>query len=147
MLQIRFGQASAALLSSMVFALASPALASTLYPGHQPALQDSSPGGKNKHKGGIVGADGSIITGTGYSVSHDGTGEYTIDVPGGFFTTGCPVIMVTPAGANGETPIADDFDYITCGAGSGEVKMQIRIHGRKTGVLQDNAFHFLIMAP
>ena len=125
--------------------MASSAFASTLYPSH--GLQSSvPPGGHSKHKGGIVSADGSIVLGTGYSVSHDGTGEYTVDVPGGFFT-GCPVILVTPAGQNGQTPIADDFNYITCGAGSGEVKMQIRIRGRQDGALQDNAFHFLIMAP
>jgi len=79
-------------------------------------------------------------------VSHDDTGEYTIDVPAGFFTSTCPVILVTPAGQNGETPIPDDYNYITCG-GNGEVKMQVRIRGRKDGALQDNAFHFYMSEP
>jgi len=146
MLKTRYGQAAAALLSSLAFAIALPAFASALYPSH--ALQNSPPpGGRSKHKGGIVAGDGSIVLGSGYSVSHDATGEYTVDVPGGFFTSGCPVILVTPAGQNGQTPIMDDFNYITCGAGSGEVKMQIRIRGRQDGALQDNAFHFLMMVP
>jgi type 1 fimbria pilin len=126
-------------------AMASPAFASALYPSQ--ALQNPvPPGARSKHKGGIVSATGSIVGGTGYSVSHDGTGEYTIDVPAGFFGTTCPVILVTPAGQNGQTPIPDDFNYITCG-GAGEVKMQIRIRGRQDGTLQDNAFHFLMMVP
>jgi len=126
-------------------AMASPVFASALYPSH--ALQASvPPGGHSKHKGGIVAADGSIVTGSGFSVSHNGTGEYTLDVPGGFFT-GCPVILVTPAGIASHAPIPDDFNYITCGAGSGEVKMQIRIYSRTDGSLEDNAFHFLMMAP
>ncbi len=128
--------------------MASSAFASALYAGHEPGLQNSEPGARGKHKGGVVGADGSIILGTGFSVSHDGTGEYTLDVPGSVFGTSiCPVILVTPAGVNGHAPIADDFNYITCEAGDGEVKMQIRIYSRTDGALQDNGFHFLMMAP
>jgi len=135
-----------AVLASLL--MASSAVASNLYPSHAPGLQNSEPpGGRSKHKGGIVAADGSIITGSGFSVSHDGTGEYTIDVPGGYFTNGCPVIFVTPAGLNPHASIPNDFNYITCGAGSGEVKMQVRLYSRTDGSLQDNAFHFLIMAP
>jgi hypothetical protein len=48
---------------------------------------------------------------------------------------------------NPHASIPDDFNYITCGAGSGEVKMQVRIYSRTDGARQDNAFHFLIMAP
>ncbi|HEY1638673.1 MAG TPA: hypothetical protein VGF62_09125 [Rhizomicrobium sp.] len=126
-------------------AMASPVFASALYPGH--ALQNPvPPGARSKHKGGIVSATGSIVGGTGYSVSHDGTGEYTIDVPAGFFGSTCPVIMVTPAGIASHAPIPDDFNYITCG-GAGEVKMQIRIYSRTDGTLEDNAFHFLMMVP
>jgi hypothetical protein len=125
--------------------MASSAFASTVYPSH--ALQNPvPPGGKSKHKGGIVSATGSIVGGTGYSVSHDGTGEYTIDVPAGFFGSTCPVILVTPAGVASHAPIPDDFNYITCG-GAGEVKMQIRIYSRTDGALEDNAFHFLMMVP
>ncbi|MGA2759550.1 MAG: hypothetical protein ABSF08_04400, partial [Candidatus Cybelea sp.] len=55
-------------------------------------------------KAGIVGSDGSIIAGSNFSVSHDGTGEYTLDVPAGYFKN-CPAVMVTPAGVNGHAPI------------------------------------------
>ena len=95
-------------------------------------------------KGGVVAANGSIVLGTGFSVSHDGTGEYTIDVP---FFPDCPVVLVTPAGVNPHVPIADDYNYITCNTGGGEVKIQIRIYARNDGSLQDNAFHFLMAKP
>jgi hypothetical protein len=126
--------------------LASSAFASALYPGQPSGFHHLvKPGSKAKSKGGTVAADGSIGLGTGYSVSHDGTGEYTIDVPAGYFKE-CPLILATPAGFTSEFPIINDYNYITCG-GSGEVKMQIRIWGRKTGALQDNAFHFLMITP
>jgi hypothetical protein len=111
-------------------ALASSALASP---------PDSVPG--KGSKGGIVAADGSIVLGTGFSVSHDGTGEYTIDVP---FFPDCPVVLVTPAGTNGHAPIVNDYNYITCNTAGGEAKIQIRIYSRTDGSLQDNAFHFLM---
>jgi len=94
-------------------------------------------------KAGAVGSGGQVAAGSGYSVSHDGTGAYTIEVPAGFFH-GCPAVMVTPAGGNGDVPIANDYNYITCG-NHGAVKIQIRIVGRSTGNLQDNAFHFVMV--
>jgi len=93
-------------------------------------------------KAGIVGSDGSIVAGSNFSVSHDGTGEYTLDVPAGYFKN-CPVVMVTPAGVNGHAPIPDDYDYSACG-NNGEVKIQIRIYSRTDGSLQDNSFHFVM---
>jgi len=104
--------------------------------------------GPNHHKGpaikaGIVTGSGTIAAGTGFSVSHDGTGEYTLDVPAGFFKN-CPAIVVTPAGVNGHAPIPDDYDYSKCG-NNGEVKMQVRIYSRTDGSLQDNSFHFAML--
>ncbi len=131
-----------ALATSMV--MASSAFASALYPDQTGLHHSVSPGKKAKSKGGIVASDGSIVAGTGYSVSHDGTGEFTLDVPAGYFTD-CPVILVTPAGVDGHAPIVNDYNYITCG--NGEVKMQIRIWSRTDGTLQDNSFHFLMMDP
>jgi hypothetical protein len=93
--------------------------------------------------GGVVTATGQIVGGSGFTVSHDGTGKYTISVPSGFKT--CPVILVTPAGDNGDEPIANDFNYTTCG--NGAVKMQVQIYGRMSGALMDNSFHFLVIEP
>ena len=56
---------------------------------------------KKPSLGGVIGLSGQIVDGTGFTVSHDGTGKYTIDIPSGFKT--CPVILVTPAGGNGTT--------------------------------------------
>lgn len=96
---------------------------------------------KGAIKAGIVNTDGSIVSGTGFAVSHDGTGEYTIDIPAGLFKT-CPANMVTPGGVNGHAPIADVYDYISCGNGH-DVKFQVRIYSRTNGALQDNAFGFV----
>jgi hypothetical protein len=97
---------------------------------------------KSAVKAGVVGSDGSIIAGSNFSVSHDATGEYTLDVPAGYFKN-CPAVTVTPAGVNGHAPIPDDYDYYTCG-NNGEVKIQIRIYSRTDGSLQDNSFQFVM---
>lgn len=93
-------------------------------------------------RAGIVNSTGAIVQGTGFSVSHDGTGEYTLDVPPGKFAN-CPAITVTGSGINGHAPIADVYNYIMCG-NQGEVRAQIRIYARTNGALQDNAFHFVM---
>jgi hypothetical protein len=103
------------------------------------------PGKLGKPIAGIVNADGSINTGSGFSVSHDGTGKYTLDVPAGYFKR-CPAILATPWGYTSEFPIVDDYDYIICG-NLQEVRMQIRVWGRKTGAAQDNSFQFLMIQP
>jgi hypothetical protein len=123
---------------TMLLVVATSALASAFEP--QIRFQ---PDHKSATKAGVVGTTGSIVAGTGFSVSHDGTGEYTLDVPAGKFKN-CPVVLVTPAGLNGHAPIPDDYDYSTCG-NNGEVKIQIRIYSRTNGALQDNAFHFAMI--
>jgi hypothetical protein len=127
------------LTASLIFATSALASARLIV---VPDARFAQPDGK-KHavKAGIVAGDGSIVSGTGYSVSHDGTGEYTIDIPAGTFP-GCPAIMVIGAGVNAHAPIADVYNYITCG--SGEVKAQIRMYSNSGSGLQDNAFHFVM---
>jgi hypothetical protein len=98
---------------------------------------------KKPSQGGTVNLSGQIVNGTGFTVTHDGTGKYTLDIPSGF--KGCPVVMVTPAGANGDIPIVNDYNYITCG--NGEVKIQIAIFGRSSGNYLDNSFNFLVISP
>jgi hypothetical protein len=136
-----------ALTASLTIAASGLASARVVYP-NQPFANPYQAAVRPDRKGpaikaGIVTSTGSIVAGTGYSVSHDGTGEYTLEVPAGHFKS-CPVVIVTPAGLNGHAPIPDDYNYITCG-GNGEVKIQIRINSRTSGSLQDNSFHFLMM--
>jgi hypothetical protein len=107
-------------------------------------LHAAASSAKNKpSQGGTVNLSGQIVDGTGFTVSHDGTGKYTLDIPSGY--KGCPVVMVTPVGTNGDIPIVNDFDYITCG--NGEVKIQIAIFGRSSGTYLDNSFNFLVIEP
>ena len=133
------------LTASLVIATSGLASARLITPARlmQPVQTFAQPNHKKSAvKAGIVGSDGSIIAGSDFSVSHDGTGEYTLDVPAGYFKN-CPTVMVTPAGINGHAPIPDDYDYNTCG-NNGEVKIQIRIYSRTDGSLQDNSFHFVM---
>jgi type 1 fimbria pilin len=123
----------ASLTAALVFALTAFASARIVLP---------DDGKKPTFRAGIVTSSGSIVAGTGYSVSHDGTGEYTVDFPAGTFRS-CPAITATPAGINAHLPIANVYNYITCG-GAGEVKVQIRLYARNDGSLQDNAFHFVM---
>lgn len=134
------------LTASLVIAtsgLASARLITTPARVMQPAQTFAQPNHKKSAvKAGVVGSDGSIIAGSGFSVSHDGTGEYTLDVSAGYFKN-CPVVMVTPAGVDGHAPIPNDYDYYTCG-NNGEVKIQIRIYSATDGSLQDNSFQFVM---
>jgi hypothetical protein len=131
------------ILGSTAMALARPVPPSRVFGAAQNVVQPDHGKKRTAMKAGIVNSSGSIVAGTGYSVSHDGTGEYTLDVPAGFFAN-CPVINVLPAGLNGHLAIPDVYNYITCG-NNGEVKMQVRFYERASGALQDNAFHFAMI--
>ncbi|HEX3368734.1 MAG TPA: hypothetical protein VHS56_04085 [Candidatus Cybelea sp.] len=133
---------ASAILGSTALGLARPVAPARVF---GPAQTFVQPDHKKKTpiKAGIVNSSGSIVSGTGYSVSHDGTGEYTLDVPAGYFST-CPAIVASPAGLNGHLAIPDVYDYVTCG-NNGEVKVQIREYEYNTGALQDNAFHFVMI--
>ncbi|HEX3457891.1 MAG TPA: hypothetical protein VHR97_08055 [Candidatus Baltobacteraceae bacterium] len=125
------------MLNELIAAISATLVIASLAPGSALAAHRTTAA-----KAGAVGAGGQVA-GSGYSISHDGTGAYTIEVPAGFFHN-CPAVMVTPAGGNGDVPIANDYNYISCG-NHGDVKIQIRIVGRSTGNLQDNAFHFVMV--
>ncbi len=131
------------ILGSTAMALARPVPPSRVFGAAQNVVQPDHGKKRTAMKAGIVNSSGSIVAGTGYSVSHDGTGEYTLDVPAGFFKN-CPAIVASPAGLNGHLAIPDVYDYVTCG-NNGEVKVQIREYEYNTGSLQDNAFHFIMM--
>jgi hypothetical protein len=133
---------ASAILGSTAMGLARPVAPPRVF---GPAQTFVQPDHKKKTaiKAGIVNSSGSIVSGTGYAVSHDGTGEYTLSVPAGFFDN-CPAIVVTTSGLNGHLAIPNVYDYITCG-NNGAVKAQIRLYERSGGSLQDNAFHFAMI--
>jgi hypothetical protein len=110
---------AAALLSSLTLAVPLTAVAKTV--------------------GGIIAQDGSIVIGTGYSVSHDGTGEYTVTYPSGTFTH-TPALTCNPSGIDSHLPICNIYSYT---ANNGGIKVQFRIYARPDGSLEDNSFHFL----
>jgi|HubBroStandDraft_6_1064221.scaffolds.fasta_scaffold425747_3 hypothetical protein len=106
-------------------------------------IVDPDHGKKPAIKAGIVSSTGAIVQGTGFVVSHDGTGEYTIDFPAGTFTN-CPAIIATGSGINTHTPVANVFNYVSCG-NNGEVKAQLRMYSNSGSGLQDNSFHFVLV--
>jgi hypothetical protein len=101
--------------------------------------QSAQPDAKAKTKGGIVNTNGSIGYGSGFSVSHLGTGSYQIVFPNGTFKT-CPVIALTGAGGNGDVPVMNLSNY---GCSNGGLTIVVGIVSRTNGSLQDNAFHFV----
>ncbi|HEV3091873.1 MAG TPA: hypothetical protein VGX91_10600 [Candidatus Cybelea sp.] len=125
------------------FIIATAGMASARIVTNYPTQMGFQPNGKKAPTAlaGVVSSSGTIAAGSGFSVSHDGTGEYTITVPAGEFKN-CPSILATPAGYSGTPPVANDYDYIQCGS-NGTVKMQIRIL-TTSGSLVDTPFHFLM---
>ena len=123
--------------ASLVMISAASASAQGHYPAHPP-------GKHKKSMGGIIAGDGSIVEGSGFSVSHDGTGEYTIDVPSGYFTD-CPLVFAIGAGVPTHAAVMNDFNYINCG--SGEVKIQLRAYSNSGSGAEDSAFHFMMIDP
>lgn len=91
-----------------------------------------------KYAAGIVNTDGSVALGTGFSVSHDGTGEYTVTYRSGTFAHP-PVFSCSPSGVVSDLPICNIWSY---SEGGGGVQVQFRIHSRVNGDLEDNSFHF-----
>ena len=142
-----FSKSLISLTAALVVATSAFASATTVVPLNGSFAQSNgdfaAPDVKNPEiRAGIVHADGTISQGRRFAVSHDGTGEYTLNVPARQFKN-CPTIIVTPWGVNGHAPIANSFDYITCG-NFGEVKIQIRIYSRTDGAGQDNGFMFVM---
>jgi hypothetical protein len=103
------------------------------------ACLTSSAEAKNiRFSSGWVNRDGAIVVGTGFSVTHDATGEYTITYPAGSFKKP-PVFSCIPAGINGSLAVCDLFTYV---GNSGGIAVQFRLFTRSSGAAQDNDFQF-----
>jgi len=72
---------------AFAIALAAPVSAGTFYRYVAPAAE--SP----KTAAGIVASDGTVVSGTGFTVEHAATGVYHISFSRGFFPTGCAAIV------------------------------------------------------
>jgi hypothetical protein len=88
---------------------------------------------------GLVNHDGSINSGSGFTVSHDGTGKYTITFAAGVFPTHPPVMTCSPFGRGTGVPLC--FVLGETWTGTGPTTFGIRIYNI-AGALQDNGFGF-----
>jgi hypothetical protein len=89
---------------------------------------------------GIINRDGSINSGSGFTVTHDGTGKYTITFAAGVFPTHSPAMTCTPFGKDGGFPIC----FVLGESWNGSVApttFGIRLLDL-AGALQDNGFQF-----
>jgi len=119
------------LAAGLAFALCGPASAATNW-------NAAKPDANTKAHAGIINTNGSVIAGTGFTVTHNATGMYTIVFPNNTFKA-CPAVNVTPAGGNGGIPIANVYGY---GCSNGGATIVITINSIETSASQDNAFHF-----
>lgn len=87
---------------------------------------------------GIVALDGTISAGSGFSVTKNGTGDYTI--------TFDPAFAAVPScvAINGDNS-SGAFNHVTGSAAAASVRLQARV--ASTGVLTDMSFHFIAVGP
>ena len=89
---------------------------------------------------GLINHDGSINAGSGFTVSHDGTGKYTITFAAGVFPTHAPAMTCSPFGRGPGVPLCFVYSELWQGD-SGPTTFGIRIYNI-AGNLQDNGFGF-----
>ena len=90
---------------------------------------------------GYVNPNGTVAAGSGFAVSHTGTGTYSVSYPSTKFPGGYPAMTVTGWGINGAMPIVN-LSYTSCGSGSCVFDIVITSN---TGAAQDNGFVFDIV--
>ena len=90
---------------------------------------------------GYVNTNGSIAAGTGFSVTHTGTGTYTVTYPSAKFPGGYPAMTLSGWGINGSNPIVN-LIFTSCGSGSCVFDI---VTTSSAGVAQDNGFVFTIV--
>jgi hypothetical protein len=92
---------------------------------------------------GAVTQTGGIAAGSGFTVTHDGPGAYTVSFPAGTFNGPVPLMTITPWGVDGQYVAADVF-FVGL-PGNGAASFQIRMSdtlGTMTPV--DNGFQFIV---
>lgn len=87
--------------------------------------------------GGVINADGTIGSGSGFSVTHPATGVYTVLWPANSFDSHV-YFACTPASG---LALCDIWSVV--GNGGGSVSVQFRLYSRSPGSAQDNAFVFV----
>jgi hypothetical protein len=92
---------------------------------------------------GIVNPDGSVAAGSGFSVTRNAAGDYTITIPAGTFNGVVPpAITVTPWGLDGHFPAADIDNEGAAGDGSATIRILISSSVGATNNV-DNGFEFI----
>jgi hypothetical protein len=93
---------------------------------------------------GIVDSDGSILAGSGFTVSNPSTGHYTITFPAGTWST-LPVVTVTPFGVHGGFVVPDVASGALYPDGSATVNI-VLTDTVPTESDQNNGFQFISAA-
>ena len=90
---------------------------------------------------GYVKPDGTIAAGSGFTVSHTGTGTYTVTYPQSDFPGGFPAMVAQGWDINGAIPVVNLFKAVCV---SGSCTFEIHIFDLK-GDFSDNGFVFNIV--
>lgn len=96
---------------------------------------------------GLIGADGTILGGTGFTGGHsgDGPGEYIFNFPKGSFRHSPPAFVCTPNAIATLLVICTVSSSEKVGASS--YLVDFRLYSRSGGKLTDNAFTFIEVTP
>jgi hypothetical protein len=96
------------------------------------------------YSAGAVGSNGSVTYGTGFTVSHTGTGTYVVTYPASIGFQSLPVVTVTPWGVQ-HFPVAATISSLGGNNGGFQFTVQLNtINGKSK--LQDNSFLFTLIA-
>jgi len=123
---------------SLMAILAAATLASSALPASAVVIRENR---GLAPRAGYVNSNGTIAFGTGFTVSHTGTGQYTITYPQSDFTY-FPAMGVTAFGLNGGLPIAN-LNGVSCG--NGKCKFMVGLYNSSNGSAMDNGFDFVII--
>lgn len=116
-----------------------PAFAASIALTALPAAASGLP----NYAAGAINPNGTISYGSGFTVTHQGTGQYVITFPTLTGFTSLPAMTVTPFGINGHVVTAI-VSHV--GGASGGAQFTINLTDRLNRLhLEDNAFMFTLM--